>query len=191
MKQTEKLDLLLKGLYEFRFDEKYYDIEEILSNVGVPINNAEARLLGRRLEQEGLIKYLPTQDAARATLTSEGAEYAESDSYTYQGQAVINNNYNITITNSPGSNVVSNSQNVNISTQIHTLTSLIDQIISLVEKDDSISLNRKEDIRSFALEISNNLKSGHVPKFGITNFLSVISDISSVASLALAIGQAL
>src|SRR5258706_6765887 len=102
MKQVEKLDLILKGLYPHRFDGKSYAIEGILAETGIEINQQEALSLGRRLSNGGYIKFLPTQQGAYAYLTSEGVEYSENDSFTFEGQAIITNTYNIAIINSPG-----------------------------------------------------------------------------------------
>lgn len=52
MKQSEKLDLILKFLYEKKFDRKYYEISKALSEYGINVKSDEEYALGKRLEQD-------------------------------------------------------------------------------------------------------------------------------------------
>jgi hypothetical protein len=189
MKQTEKLDLILKSLYNFKFDGRYYSIPQILSEIGIDINQFELLSLCKRLESDGLIKLIAGLNDIKGTITTYGVQYCEGDSYTYEGSAIINNNYHISIENSPGANIINQSQNVNINTQINNISELIDKILKTIEKDDSIDLSKKKDINECAAEVKNNLKTGQIPKFGIRNLISLIGDISSVSSLILTLSQ--
>ncbi|HPC99155.1 MAG TPA: hypothetical protein P5257_10490 [Bacteroidales bacterium] len=183
MKQTEKLDILLRCLYKFKYDGKYHSIQTILSEEGIEVNREEAYSLCKRLYSEGMIEMVSTKEDVSAEITSYGIEYCEGDSYTYSGSAIINNNYQITVTNSPGANIVNQSSNIKINSQINNISELIDKILQTIENDDSIDLKKKMDINECAAEVKNNLKNGQIPKFGIRNLISLIGDISSVSSL--------
>lgn len=189
MKQTEKLDIILKELYKFKFDGKYYAINEILSKADCDVTRDEGFALAKRLDNEGLIKMLATKDDVFGSITSYGAEYCEIDSHTYAGSAVITNNYEIKIENSPGASIVSQSKNVTINTQVNDIAGILTKILTIIDKDDSIDLDKREIINECAMEIQNNLNVGKVPNFGLKTFLGLVGDISSVSSLALTLGQ--
>ncbi len=189
MKQTEKLDVILKRLYEFKFDGNRYDIKEIFAKLGCDVTRDEGFALAKRLDNEGLIKMIATKEAVFGSITSYGAEYCEVDSYTYAGSAVITNNYEIRIENSPGANIINQSKNVTINTQVNDIAGILTKILTIIDKDDSVDLDKKVVINECAKEIQNNLEAGLVPKFGLKNLLGLVGDISSVSSLALALGQ--
>ncbi len=97
MKQSEKLDLILKGLYEFKHDGKYYSLTWILQNNGVEVNFDEVFSLGKKLEGDGMVQFLGKHDDAMGSITTVGIEYVEEDSYSYSGHSITTNNYNISI----------------------------------------------------------------------------------------------
>jgi uncharacterized protein YehS (DUF1456 family) len=163
MTQKEKLDIILKRLYSFKFDGKYYDIKEILVNNSCDVNREEVFALAKRLDKEGLIKMLVSKDNIMGLITSYGAEYSETDSYTYEGRAVITNNYEIKIENSPGSNIVNKSEKVTINTQENNITDILTKILEIIDKEVSVEEDKKREIHECAKEIQNNLIAGQVP----------------------------
>lgn len=191
MKQSEKLDLILKQLYDFKFDGRYYDIAEILSNKGCEVSFDEAFSLGRRLQSEGLIKFIGTKDGASATLTSEGVEYSESDSYTFKGSAVITNHYDIKIVNSPGSNVINQSSNVNVGSRINDLESILTELIRTIEKDKEIDATNKQEICELEREVRNNLSAGYIPKNALKSLMNFLGNFSSLGSFVIKIHEML
>ncbi len=52
MKQSEKLDLILRFLYKKKFDDFYYDLTTILLDYGIEVNSGEGFALGKRLEHD-------------------------------------------------------------------------------------------------------------------------------------------
>jgi len=185
MKQTEKLDLILKHLYEFKFDGKYYSINAILENAGCRVSFDEALALAKRLSNAGYINIMQVKYNVSATITSEGAEYCEKDSYTYGGSAVIYNRYEMRIENSPGANLINQSSNITIDSRVNAIDDVLKKILSALDEDESIETLKKEDIKELIVEIRNNLNTGKVPKFGIQSLIALIGDISSMSGLVL------
>jgi len=97
IKQSEKLDIILKELYAYKYDSKYYSLKDILNQYNISVSFDEIFALGKRLEQEGYIKFLGGHDDVMGSITAEGVTYVEDDSYTFSGKSIITNNYNISI----------------------------------------------------------------------------------------------
>jgi hypothetical protein len=133
MKQSKMLDLILKRLYNYKHDGTYYSITEILQNYGLNPTFQEVFTIGKRLEADGLIDFLGHPDDVLGQLTSTGIDYVEEDSYTSRGKAIINNNYNISIANSPHSTVINQSSNVNINNIHEQINKNLDHIIGIIQ----------------------------------------------------------
>jgi hypothetical protein len=97
MKQSEKLDLILKELYKHKNNGGYYSLNEIFIELGIPINIAGQELvnLGNRLKNDGYVDVLRFEiNDCIAQITTYGIEYVEEDSYSNSGTSIINNTYN-------------------------------------------------------------------------------------------------
>lgn len=91
MKQTEKLDLILKALYNQ--PGRTGEVVSLLEQIGVKVTLDDAHVLGRRLSDVGYVRFTPTRDSAWVDMKSEGIEFVEESSFTQQGQSAITNNY--------------------------------------------------------------------------------------------------
>jgi hypothetical protein len=189
MKQTEKLDLILKKLYECKFDGKNHSIQEILKAAGIIVNRDEVYELGKYLDSRGLIEMTSTKESITAEITSDGVEYCEEDSFSLSGHSIVTNNYNIKIANSPGANIVNLSSNVTITNQITEISNILEKFKKTIDEDVTVSEGTKNDIKECLLEIDNNLKAGQVPKFGIRKLIELAGDISSIASFVISLIQ--
>jgi len=189
MKQTEKLDFLLKQLYKYRSDYQYTKVIDIFGLMKDGVSETEAKLMVERLEDLKYIKKISTKDGLSAKITSKGIEYCEEDSFAKNGSPIINNNYNLNIKNSPNSNIINNSSNINIGSDINELNQILDNILQKIKIDQELQDKKKIDINECILEIRNNLKEDKIPKFGIKTLLSLLSDISSVGGLAINLAQ--
>lgn len=120
MKQSEKLDLILRGLYQHMNDGLYWPISEVLKPLGIQLNFEELWRLAHRLHDDGYIES-PISDGQDVIckITSYGIEYCEESSYTYTGQSIITNAYNITVEDSQNVSVVGTSENVTFSQSSH------------------------------------------------------------------------
>jgi hypothetical protein len=116
MKQSEKLDLILRGLYKHKDDGQWWSVKEILQSCNLPTNAEETRRLAQRLKEDNYISAPGYHlDDVFCKITTYGIEYCEESSYTYTGHSLITNNYNISIEDSHNVSVVSNSEEVRVS----------------------------------------------------------------------------
>lgn len=85
MKQSEKLDIILRYLYERKDDNKEYSIADIVTSSGIETNATEIARLAEHLEKD---KYITLNNLSsklkKAKITSKGITYAEGDSYSHR-----------------------------------------------------------------------------------------------------------
>ncbi len=72
----QKKDIVLKELYKYKFDGRYYNIVDILSEPE-PVSLEEASSIGKSLDSKGYIKFSGSKQDASAKITAEGVEYVE------------------------------------------------------------------------------------------------------------------
>jgi hypothetical protein len=192
MKQSEKLDLILRGIYERRKD-RFIEVHKILPVIGVEAEAEELiRLLGR-LHEDGMVRVISSYDVVE--ITTHGIDYCEEDSYTYRGQPLISNNYNIAIN---GSSVVQNSQNVT-NTINADVKGIISELRTAIESIRAVEPIKSADITDCLNEVESVVNDGKSPKYSFPSLLSIASDLATVApalyplvkSLGAAIGVAL
>lgn len=190
MKQFEKLDLILRELYQYKNDGKYYSIGLICQKLNIPLDSfLELSKLARRLENDGFIKTIFTRNDCSAELTSYGIDYCEENSYTYSGHSVITNNYSISIVNSPNSNIVNQSSQVSINQSISEANDAIEKIRETITNDNTIENSKVNEILDCLNEIQESLKNNKKPKFAIKSLLDITSGISSISSWVTVLAQ--
>lgn len=142
MKQVEKLDLILKGLYDIGKDS-YVSIIRIIEENSIPVETRDELFrLAKRLESDNLIKPIYTRCDVSARLTSQGIDYCECNSYTYNGAAIITNNYNINVENSSSTAIVTNSSKIDVDFKEDVKIKLA-KLLELMQADSSLN---KEDV---------------------------------------------
>jgi hypothetical protein len=104
MKHVEKLDLVLRELYKHRFDGILYSITDILAEIGGNPNLQEAKMIGKRLEEDGHIVYVESSDSADARIDSRGIQYCEASSYIDESIAISQFNFDYLFAK-PGSQI--------------------------------------------------------------------------------------
>lgn len=190
MKQSEKLDLILKELYKYKNDGKYYSIGWICESQNIPIDSIlELNKLAHRLKDDGYINTMFSHNDCNAELTTYGIEYCEGDSYSYSGNSIITNNYSISIVNSPNSNIVNQSNNVTITQNINEASKAVEKIRETISLDNTIDKQKATEILECLNEIQDSLKNDQKPKFAIKSLLDIASGISSIASWVTVLGQ--
>lgn len=190
MKQSEKLDLILRELYKHKNDGTYYSIGVICENINIPLDsNIELMNLARRLENDDFIKPLYTLNNCSAELTSYGIEYCEENSYSYSGSSVTTNSYSISIVNSPNSNIINESQNISIKQNISEVNKAIEKIREAITKEESIEKDKATEILGCLNEIQESIKMNLKPSFAIKTLLSITENISSISSWLAVLGQ--
>ncbi|PWA05416.1 hypothetical protein [Flavobacterium psychrotolerans] len=191
MKQSEKLDIILKALYGSRFDGRYYSIGAILENLNIEFDPfIELRMLAKRLEDDGLIKTIFSRNDASATLTSIGIDYCEGNSYTYIGKSLITNNYHMNITNSPNANIVSKSSNVTIKiTNYGEIKRTIENLRNSISNHEEIDLDKKQEMLECVDEIETNIDAGKKPKYSFTALSHMAGSLSEVGLFVIELGK--
>lgn len=190
MKQSEKLDLILRELYKYRFDGKYYNIGYLLEILNIEFEeHSELRMLGKRLENDGLIRTIWMKSGASACLTSHGIEYCEETSYSNSGSSLVTNNYQITIQNSPNSNIVTQSTNTYIQSNFNQITEKITQILNAIKEESSINEDEKRELIDNLEEIEILLKADKKPKASYKTLLENSASIAGIGSLVVELGK--
>lgn len=190
MKQSEKLDLILRELYKYKNDGKYYSIDSICETVNIPIDSAlELNKIAHRLKNDGYINTMFTHNDCNAELTTHGVEYCEENSYSNSGHSIITNNYSISIVNSPNSNIVNQSNNVSIIQNINEANEAVERIKQVITLDKSIDKGKVSEILECLNEIQDSLQNNQKPKFAIKSLIDIASGISSIGSWVTTLGQ--
>jgi len=191
MKQSEKLDIILRGLYLHK--DKYQTIGEILNSNGIEASLEEKWQLVHRLRDDNFVTdpFSSNGDPA-CKINTYGIEYCEESSYTYKGQSLITNNYTISISDSPNASIVSNSQNVSIT--INNYTEVKDKIVELREAIDlnkEIDSRRRQDLLECLDEVEANVDQGRIPKYSFKSLLSMSADIATILPIVYALAKLL
>jgi hypothetical protein len=190
MKQSEKLDLMLRELYKYKNNGSYYSLSWICQTIDIPIeSDLELNRLAHRLKNDGYINTQFTHNDCNAELTTYGIEYCEEDSYSYSGSPIVTNNYSISITNSPNSNIVSQANNVTITQNISEVGQAIEKIREVVTTDLALNRQTASDILECLNEIQDTLKGNKMPKFAVKSLIDITGGISSIASWVVILGQ--
>lgn len=74
----EKQYIILKGLFNHKFDGQIYDLKRFLDNEGIMISYYEVMQLGEQLKKKGYIKLVATKDGVDGSITGDGCEHIES-----------------------------------------------------------------------------------------------------------------
>ncbi len=190
MKHTEKLDLILRELYKYKFDGNNYSLKEICEEGTIQINPLnEVRIIAKRLERDGFINADFTFDDCFVEINSYGVEYCEGDSYTYKNESLITNNYNLSISNSPNANIVSSSNNINITisniSEIKDKINEIRNVINSLEEENEI----ESDLKDCLIEIETIIESNRKPKITFSKLIELGADFSSISGLILELGK--
>lgn len=89
MKQREKLDLILKRLYELRNDVHTHTLEDITKELDIFESKEDVQRLADRLEGDNYIKVSGSREGLAVKIKSHGIEYSEEDSYSRPGEPVL------------------------------------------------------------------------------------------------------
>lgn len=191
MKQSEKLDLILRALYQLRYDGNFHSFKSICETQNIPVEpQNEIRMLAHRLKDDGYINAVFTRSDAAAVLTSYGIEYCEEDSYSYKGHSIITNTYNLTISNSPNANIVSSSTNVTIQIANHAeIKNKINELRKTVQSNADISDKKKQDLIDCLEEVETSIDAGKKPKFSFKQLTEQGSNVAGIGSLLVDLGQ--
>jgi len=100
MKEIQNLDIILRGLYEFRDTGQKVSPGQFLPS----LTYASSRRMAKELEALGLVDRIATQQADFLRLTSSGVMYCENNSFSLPGESVVNIT-TVSVNDSPLQNV--------------------------------------------------------------------------------------
>lgn len=188
MKQVEKLDRILRYLYDHRFDGKSYMLFNIVKELDLPVvGKHEVIELGQRLKTDGVVKALVVAMGNMALeLNSYGVEYCEERSYESSTQPVATAPINImgsqqvvVVSHSPGARVVNHGAGV----------PLAQEIVQQAGKDPSFTQHEREELKQLLEEIQACAAQGVKPKVSLDTLLGRFGNVSSVGSLLTSFAQ--
>lgn len=211
MKQREKLDYILRALYERRTEQGFIEIEKICSDIDENISSSEIGELVERLKNQGLINAIFTSGNSSAKLTSEGIEYCEGDSFSEWknsqhspstvnvfGTVVNGSNINVVTGNrnnvSSGSNntFASGSGSISINSIPEYVLENLNKIRDGLDEIKDLDLSSKEEILECIEDIREKIESkGKIGKYLIKSLLDYTSKIASIGSFAVDIARGL
>jgi len=189
MKQTEKLDQILRWLYDHRHEPGYWEVEEICKELGMQYSYNEPGMFGKRLEDDGLVNRLGTLSGASIEINTYGIDYVEHDSYSKRGVAIAETHYHYNVQNSTNTAFVQHASNVSINQDnTNQIRELLDAILAAV-RSENVSTQKLQEIEESLEEIKSASMAGVAPKFAYRALLSAAADISSVGQLVVSLGQ--
>lgn len=192
MKQSEKLDLLLKGYYAKKDNHNLYFPHQILQENGIPYtDNREATMLAKRLYDDKLITAQNISGLRiRGKITSHGIDYVEEDSYTYKGSSIINNNYHTTISNSSGISIVSSSSNVHVNiSNIGDVNNKIEELLEKIQSSYEVPGEIKTEMIDCLEEMKASLSQDRKPKHSFAALLNMANNFAGISTLAIEVGK--
>ncbi|MHA6250038.1 hypothetical protein ACXYMU_19050 [Pontibacter sp. CAU 1760] len=77
MKQIDKIGLVLRKLYELRYDQCSHTLTSIMKELGIYENDVDMRHLANRLEADGLAEIIRTSGGVDAEISTYGIDYFE------------------------------------------------------------------------------------------------------------------
>lgn len=185
MKQSEKLDIVLRELYNRRDDMHYHDAREILVEKGIDVSDMEIMRIGDRLTSDGLVENIHAVGHAILYIKSRGVEYCEENSYSSIGRSLLTMDYSINITNASGVNVISHSPNasIDVGASDELIASLI-QLRSAIEVDQGITEDQRKELLESMAEAEESHSKGTKAKGAMRHILEATKNIATIAPLA-------
>ncbi len=179
MKESEKLDIILRGLYEYRSSDYYNTPHYFLPDLTM---QDEIRL-ARWLLNEEMVQGTITQDGARLSITSIGVMYCEGNSMSHPGSPVTLITYVQNI-NSPGSTMQVGIQGQVLYPNITEVQKQIDEIRTQLGALTGISTSIVSEIGECLDEIAAKVEDRKpVPEF-FWKWLGRAADGTSLAGAA-------
>lgn len=176
MKETEKLDIILRGLYEYRGKGCWMTPRDFIPD----LTFEDQYRIARWLDDHGYVISAMTQDSCMLKISTDGMMYCEGDSMSHPGSPITLITYVQTI-NSPGSTIQVGIQGQVLYPNITEIQSQIDAIRKEIEGLYGINTNMVSEIGHCLDEIAVKVEDRKpVPGF-IWDWLGRIDTITSLA----------
>jgi len=181
MKQQEKLDLILRALYEKRDDGYLYPIEMLMKENDIPFSGQrEINRLEQRLIDERLVRHqFNAGSPYRHTISGLGVDFVENNSFTSALNKSILNTTNVLVVNSPNTSVKTANKVVLNTFDPQEFRRQFELIIAKLSELEKISQENLNSLNELAEAI---LKSPSNDQYK-TEFLSILGNAASIAGL--------
>ncbi|MBK8339189.1 MAG: hypothetical protein IPK99_03920 [Flavobacteriales bacterium] len=188
MKQVEKLDTILRYLYDRRFDGHRYMLFNIPKELELSIGGRDEVIeLGQRLKKDGVIDAIGLAMGDMAMqINSYGVEYCEGRSYGNIMQPLASSPINISgsqqvvvVSHSPGTSVLN----------MGSGAMLADRIMQEAGKDESLSDGDRATLKQLLEEINACAAHGVKPQLNVDTLIGRFGNLSSVGSLITTFAQ--
>lgn len=177
MTEKERIDIILRGLYEFRGTGKQVSPSTFLPD----LTSDDERRITRWLESNGFVRanYI-SGGRTLVKLESEGVFYCEEDSQSQPGTPVTAITF-ATIIDSPGTSIIVGIQGQTIYQNSAEVLQEIENLRSEIRASDEVYKSMFLKIGEFLDEIEIRIKSRKpIPSF-YWDWISRIDSISSIA----------
>lgn len=181
MKQSEKLDRMLRYLYDHRFDGQRYMLKHVVGQLKLDIGWPEAIALAGRLEADNFVDSIKMAGGERLMeITTYGVDYCEAHSYgnaelplaNYSPVFIQQSSNVVVMQGSPGARVNNASP----------YAELVDTIVKAAEGDQSITPTALSELRQMLDEIKASLAGGTVPRTTTKVLIERFGALSSIGS---------
>lgn len=186
MKQSEKLDLILKKLYEYRNDQTALTVQAVMESLGIYETKIEAERLKSRLEEDKLIdvdKYMGFVDTVK--INSRGIEYCEETSFTDKNKSIVNMHFSGNFHNS---NLMTAASSINYSSQSIGATDEITDLIQRIREAlrQEAKQEEQEDLTEYIQDVENKIKNNEkVPRLQWNTLIQNSANLATSGSLIL------
>lgn len=182
MKQFEKLDLILKKLYELRHERNNLALDAIMQDLNIYESEEERRRLAERLESDGLANVYKT---GAIVITHPGIKYCEENSYSQPGKSLTSFNFNISGDIS-GSNIMMTAGNISHVKQSikqkNESSEIIRKIKEIALANNEIEKEQKDDILECANDMEDKINAGKpISKYQLKSLLDISAGFAQLA----------
>ena len=188
MKQVEKLDRILRYLYERRFDGKMYLLQNIVAEISLPVEGKnEIIMLGKRLKDDHVVDAIPLSlGRLHMKINTYGVDYCEERSYESASQPLVHTTINIT----NSQHVALNSNSAGATASSNGKGSILaDRIMEEGQKDASLTPEDQRALKELLEEYKTCIAQGASPKVQVDALISRFGNLASIGSLILSLGQ--
>ncbi len=182
MKESEKRDIILRGLYELRNTKEKASPTRFLPD----LSEEESRRIVEGLNNKGLVTVIPISNRRYLMkINSAGVDYCEEDSFSRQGIPIVSFT-NIVVSDS--SNIViqiGDQSEINFNRTEEVLSQILD-IRQEVPKSE-VSQSQAEMIIEKLGELESLIYSKQKPPAGFWGWLSRVDSSTSMGQMAIAL----
>lgn len=194
MKQSEKLDLILKRLYDLRNERNKLTLKAIMQNLSIYESDEEMHRLADRLKFDGLANVnIIAAGRVLIQIKSHGIEYCEENSYSQPGMSLTSFNFNINGDIS-GSNIMMTAGNISHVKQSikqkNESSEIIRKIKELTLANNEIENEKKEQILECANDMEDKINAGKpISKYQSKSLLDISAGFAQLVSLGIQLAQ--